>query len=105
MEVDSSIRRASTRSRSPSSIANCDTRVDHRELFELSINDSLRCAIRRPRCGHSTREHARAWADGDVITLVRTDDAGDAVALFNVGANDATGLPAAREAMAELARR
>jgi maltooligosyltrehalose trehalohydrolase len=63
----------------------------HRELFDL-----YRCliALRRttPALRHSTREHARSWAEGDVITLVRTDESGDVVALFNVGPNEATGL-------------
>ncbi len=63
----------------------------HRGLFDLYRR---LIALRRstPALSRSTREHARAWADGDVITLQRTHDAGDVVVLFNVGANDATGL-------------
>jgi maltooligosyltrehalose trehalohydrolase len=74
-------------------ILNRDQRHEgrHRELFAL-YRQLISLRQSTPALGHSTREHARAWADGDVITLVRTDSAGDAVALFNVGANEATGL-------------
>jgi maltooligosyltrehalose trehalohydrolase len=64
---------------------------NHRALFDLY---QRLIALRRdtPALRRSTRDHARAWADGDLITLVRTDDAGDIVALFNVGESDASGL-------------
>jgi maltooligosyltrehalose trehalohydrolase len=64
---------------------------EHRVLFDLYRR---LIALRRatPALRHSSREHARAWADGDVITLVRPDDAGDVVAFFNVGASSETGL-------------
>ncbi|HEY1763145.1 MAG TPA: malto-oligosyltrehalose trehalohydrolase, partial [Acidimicrobiales bacterium] len=80
-------------------ILNHDLRHEdgHRELFDLY---QRLIALRRstPALRHSTRAHARAWAEGDVITLVRDDDAGDIVALFNLGASDATGLlPRARK--------
>jgi maltooligosyltrehalose trehalohydrolase len=63
----------------------------HRELFDLY---QRLIALRRstPALQRSSREHARAWADGDVITLTRADDVGDVVVLFNVGARDASGL-------------
>jgi maltooligosyltrehalose trehalohydrolase len=63
----------------------------HRELFAL-YRRLIALRHSTPALRRSTREHARAWADGDVITLVRTDDAGDVVAFFNAGSNDANGL-------------
>jgi maltooligosyltrehalose trehalohydrolase len=63
----------------------------HRDLFSL-YRRLIALRHSTPALGRSTREHARAWADGDLITLVRTDNAGDIVALFNMGPNDANSL-------------
>ncbi len=67
----------------------------HAALFQLY---QRLIALRRatPALRRSAREHARAWADGDVIALARTDESGDVVVYFNVGSFDASArLPAA----------
>jgi maltooligosyltrehalose trehalohydrolase len=66
----------------------------HRELFD---HYQRLIALRRstPALRRSARSRARAWADGNVISLVRSHDDGDVVALFNVGPHSASAtLPA-----------
>jgi maltooligosyltrehalose trehalohydrolase len=84
----------------PASVDTFDAAVLHRELRHEDRHRMLfdlyrrLIALRRstPALRRSTREHARAWAEGDVITLVRIDEAGDVIALFNVGPNESTAL-------------
>lgn len=49
-------------------------------------------ALRRttPALRRSARASARAWCERDVVTLLRTHDAGDVVVFFNFGESDAT---------------
>jgi glycosidase len=66
----------------------------HRELFD---HYQRLIALRRstPALRRSIRSRARAWADGNVICLVRSHDDGDVAALFNAGPESATAtLPA-----------
>jgi maltooligosyltrehalose trehalohydrolase len=66
----------------------------HRELFShyqrlIALRHST------PALRRSARSQARAWADGNVICLVRSHDDGDVAALFNVGPRSASAaLPA-----------
>ncbi len=79
-------------------ILNRELRHDGRHAALLDLYRRL-IALRRatPALRHSSREHARAWADGDVITLSRTDEEGDVIALFNLGERDASAsLPKAK---------
>jgi maltooligosyltrehalose trehalohydrolase len=65
----------------------------HRELFD---HYAQLIALRRstPALRRSARSRARAWADGNVVWLVRSHDDGDVVTLFNVGAKGvSTTLP------------
>jgi maltooligosyltrehalose trehalohydrolase len=56
----------------------------HRELFNLYRElISLRRAT--PALRHSSRSQARAWAEGNVITLVRSHEDETVVILYNVG--------------------
>ena len=67
---------------------------DHRELFDhyqrlISLRRST------PALRRSARSRARAWADGNVICLVRSHEEGDVASLFNVGPGSASAtLPA-----------
>jgi len=74
-----------------------------RSLRDRSERATLRAlyqeliALRRatPALRRSARHCARAWADGDVITLTRSHVEGDVVVLFNLSASDVTSrLPA-----------
>jgi maltooligosyltrehalose trehalohydrolase len=60
---------------------------EHRHLWNhyrqlITLRHSLPALRRSP-----LRQNARAWAEGDVITLVRTHETGDVVAVFNVSSN------------------
>jgi maltooligosyltrehalose trehalohydrolase len=58
---------------------------EHRELRDL-YRRLIELRRATPALRHSpTRPSARAWAEGDLITLVRTNEAGDVTTLFNVG--------------------
>jgi maltooligosyltrehalose trehalohydrolase len=62
---------------------------EHRDMWNhyrqlITLRHSLRALRRSP-----LRHHARAWAEGNVITLVRTHEASAVVALFNVSAESA----------------
>jgi maltooligosyltrehalose trehalohydrolase len=48
-------------------------------------------ALRRatPALRRSTRAHARAWCEGNVITLERTDESGNVTLFFNLSPSDA----------------
>jgi maltooligosyltrehalose trehalohydrolase len=61
----------------------------HRELFD---HYRQLIALRRstPALRRSNRSQARAWADGNVISLIRQHDKGDVVAFFNVGPTNAS---------------
>jgi maltooligosyltrehalose trehalohydrolase len=65
----------------------------HRELFDhyrqlISLRRST------PALRHSSRSKARAWAEGNVITLVRSHEDGDVAILFNVGpSKESVSLP------------
>ncbi|MCU1364319.1 MAG: maltooligosyl trehalose hydrolase [Acidimicrobiaceae bacterium] len=67
-------------------------RGDHRALWNhyrqlIALRHSLPALRRSP-----LRHNARAWVEGNVITLVRSHDEGDVVAVFNLGAHDARTL-------------
>jgi maltooligosyltrehalose trehalohydrolase len=62
---------------------------EHRDMWNhyrqlITLRHSLRALRRSP-----LRHNARAWAEGNVITLVRTHEASAVVALFNVSAESA----------------
>jgi maltooligosyltrehalose trehalohydrolase len=65
----------------------------HRELFEhyrqlISLRRST------PALRRSSRSQSRAWAEGNVICLVRSHDDGDVAILFNVGpSKESASLP------------
>jgi maltooligosyltrehalose trehalohydrolase len=61
----------------------------HRELFD---HYQRLIALRRstPALRRSSRSQARAWANGNVLSLVRSHDDGDVIALFNVGPDSAS---------------
>jgi glycosidase len=58
---------------------------NHRELFDL-YRQLITLRRTTPALHRSSRSQARAWAEGSVITLLRTHEEGDVVILFNVGA-------------------
>jgi maltooligosyltrehalose trehalohydrolase len=59
-------------------------KANHRELFD---HYRRLITLRRttPALRRSSRSHARAWAEGNVICLVRSHEEGDMVILYNVG--------------------
>jgi maltooligosyltrehalose trehalohydrolase len=61
---------------------------EHRALFE---HYQRLIALRRatPALRRSSREHARAWASGNVITLERADESGNVTVFFNLSSGDA----------------
>jgi maltooligosyltrehalose trehalohydrolase len=66
----------------------------HRELFD---HYRQLIAMRRstPALRHSFRSQARAWAEGNVICLVRSHTEGDVVIVYNVGpSKESVSLPA-----------
>lgn len=66
---------------------------DHRQLFDryrqlISLRRST------PALRRSSRSQARAWAQGDVICLLRSHEEGEVVILFNVGpSRESASLP------------
>ncbi|MGH3732436.1 MAG: malto-oligosyltrehalose trehalohydrolase [Acidimicrobiales bacterium] len=67
---------------------------DNRALFEY-YEELIEIRRSTPALRRSSRSQARAWANGNVVTLARSHDEGDVVAFFNVGAStEEANLPA-----------
>jgi maltooligosyltrehalose trehalohydrolase len=67
---------------------------DHRELFD-HFRELITLRRSTPALRRSSRSQARAWAEGNVLWLVRSHDDGDVVILYNVGpSKESVSLPA-----------
>ena len=75
----------------------------HRELFD-HYRHLITLRRTTPALRHSSRSEARAWAAGNVITLVRSHEEEDVVILYNLGASqEIASLPPARTSWRDLA--
>jgi maltooligosyltrehalose trehalohydrolase len=69
------------------------TQPTHRELFD-HYRHLITLRRTTPALRRSLRSHARAWAEGHAICLVRSHEEGDIVVLYNVGAShESVSLP------------